>query len=101
MIFEYDVFICHASDDKTEVGRPLAEALIASGCKVWYDEITLKIGDSLRRKIDEGLARSRYGIVVLSPAFFSKEWPKYELDGLVAREMSDAMKVILPVWHNV
>ena len=68
--------------------------------RVWYDESTLKVGDSLRRKIDHGLARSRYGIVVLSSAFFIKNWPQYELDGMVAREM-DGRKVILPIWHKV
>lgn len=68
--------------------------------KVWYDEFTLKMGDSLRREIDQGLQRSRYGIVILSPAFFAKNWPQWELDGLVAREIA-GKKVILPVWHNV
>lgn len=58
------------------------------------------MGDSLRRSIDRGLANSRFGIVVLSPAFFAKEWPQRELDGLVAQEMG-GRKVILPVWHNV
>jgi hypothetical protein len=68
--------------------------------KVWYDAFTLKMGDSLRRSIDKGLANSRYGVVVLSPSFFAKEWPQKELDGLVAREV-EGEKVILPIWHNV
>ena len=58
------------------------------------------MGDSLRQSIDRGLANSRYGIVVLSPAFFAKNWPQYELNGLTAREM-DGHKVILPIWHDV
>jgi len=99
--FEYDVFICHSFQDKEEVARPLAEALTRNKLSVWYDELTLKIGDSLRRKIDEGLSKSRYGVVILSPNFFSKEWTQYELDALVSREMADAVKVVLPVWHNV
>jgi len=99
--FEYDVFICHASQDKEDVARPLAETLVRHNFTVWYDEMTLKIGASLRRKIDEGLSKSRYGIVILSPSFFSKEWAQYELDALVSREMADAVKVILPIWHNV
>jgi hypothetical protein len=70
------------------------------GLLVWYDEFALKVGDSLRRSIDRGLGRSRFGIVVLSHAFFEKEWPQRELDGLVAREV-DGRKVILPVWHEV
>ena len=52
---------------------------------VWFDELTLKVGDSLRRSIDRGLASSRFGIVVISPHFLSKEWPQKELDGLTAR----------------
>jgi hypothetical protein len=60
----------------------------------------LKVGDSLRRKIDEGLAHSRYGVVVLSKHFFSKEWPQNELDGLMSREIAGT-KVILPIWHNI
>ena len=59
----YDVFISHASEDKEEVVRPLANALRKAGLKVWYDEFELHIGDSLRRKIDQGLAKSRFGIV--------------------------------------
>ena len=97
---EFDVFISHASEDKDDFVRPLAVKLSEVGLKVWYDESTLKVGDSLRRKIDHGLARSRYGIVVLSSAFFVKNWPQYELDGMVAREM-EGRKVILPIWHKV
>jgi hypothetical protein len=96
----WDVFICHAWEDKETVARPLAIALQKVGLKVWYDEFTLKIGDSLRRSIDYGLSKSKYGVVILSPSFFSKEWPQRELDGLVAREISSG-KVILPVWYNV
>jgi len=68
--------------------------------RVWYDEFTLKVGDRLRRSIDKGLLSSRYGIVVLSKAFFAKDWPQYELDGLAALEVNER-KVILPIWHGV
>lgn len=97
---KYDVFISHASEDKDEVARPLAAALEIAGLAVWLDECQLAIGDSLRRSIDTGLSESRFGVVILSPAFFSKEWPNMELDGLVARE-SSSCKVILPVWHDI
>ena len=53
---QYDVFISHASEDKDEIVRPLANALRSEGLEVWYDEFSLRIGDSLRRKIDHGLA---------------------------------------------
>ncbi|MBN2589589.1 MAG: TIR domain-containing protein [Sedimentisphaerales bacterium] len=97
---KYDVFISHASEDKEDFVKPLVEALQAAGYKVWYDEFTLKVGDSLRRSIDNGLKNSRYGIVVLSSSFFAKNWTQYELDGLVTKEM-DGHKVILPIWHMV
>ena len=96
----WDIFICHASEDKETVARPLALALQSNGLRIWYDELNLRLGDSLRRSIDRGLAESAFGIVVLSPAFFRKDWPQYELDGLVQRERN-GIKVILPIWHNV
>lgn len=96
----WDVFISHASEDKTDFVEPLASALAEFGLEVWYDRFTLSLGDSLSRSIDEGLARSRFGLVVLSPNFLSKRWPEYELRGLTAREMSEG-KVILPIWHNI
>jgi hypothetical protein len=97
----YDVFICHASEDKDTFVRPLAEALCNENIAVWYDEFTLKLGDSIRRSLDKGLKQSRFGIVVLSKAFFEKKWPQYELDGLAECEMKGADKVILPIWHGV
>ncbi|QEM70289.1 toll/interleukin-1 receptor domain-containing protein [Geobacter sp. FeAm09] len=97
---EWDVFISHASEDKEAFARPLASALQDAGLHVWFDEFTLRVGDSLRRSIDKGLAHSKYGVVVISESFLQKEWPQKELDGLVAREF-EGNKVILPVWHNV
>ena len=98
--FEYDVFICHASEDKEPFVRSLAKTLVSKELRVWYDDLTLSLGDSLRRSIDYGLAKSRYGVVVLSKDFFAKEWPQKELDALVARE-NGRDKVILPIWHGV
>jgi len=98
--FAWDVFICHASEDKETVARPLSNELIALGLKVWLDETEIRLGDSLRTKIDSGLAHSRFGVVILSPQFFAKQWTKSELDGLIARE-ADGRKVILPIWNNL
>src|SRR3990172_7006230 len=97
---QYDAFISHASEDKDSFVRPLAEKLKNLNFKIWYDEFQLSIGDSLRRSIDKGLANSRYGIVILSHNFFEKNWPQYELDGLVTREVEGG-KVILPIRHKV
>ena len=96
---QYDIFIAHASEDKDFV-TPLALSLTQKGLKVWYDDFVLKLGDSLRREIDKGLAQSRYGAVILSHNFFSKHWPQKELDGLAAKEQL-GRKVILPIWHNI
>jgi hypothetical protein len=97
---EYDVFISHASEDKEEVARPLAQKLAELSLKVWYDEFELRIGDSLRRKIDKGLANSRFGIVILSKSFIKKGWPNYELDGIITKSISGE-QVVLPIWHDI
>ena len=96
----HDVFISHASEDKEDFVRPLANALIQEGLNVWYDEMTLRIGDSLRQKIDKGLANSRVGLVILSPSFIKKGWTNYELDGIVTRAVSGEQE-LLPIWHNI
>ena len=96
---KWDFFISHASEDKDSVATPLAEALIYRGYEVWYDEFTLTLGDSLREKIDYGIAHSNYGILILSPNFFSKTWPQRELNAFVASET--VSKKLLPVWHNL
>ena len=98
--FEFDVFISHASEDKADFAEPLAKELLKWGLNVWFDKFTLRVGDSLRDSIETGLSRSRYGIVIFSKYFLSKNWPKAELSGLFTREMV-GHKVILPVWHNI
>ncbi|MFV0400731.1 MAG: TIR domain-containing protein [Oscillospiraceae bacterium] len=97
----YDVFISHASEDKDEFVRPLAQKLHDHRIAVWYDEFTLKPGDSIRRSIDIGIAKSRYGIIVLSKAFFAKQWPQWELDGLIHRLNQSECNIIIPIWHNI
>jgi TIR domain len=96
----WDVFICHASEDKEPFVLALAEHLTKADVRVWLDTFVLKLGDSLRRSIERGLTSSRFGVVVLSPRFFAKEWPQRELDGMAALEI-EGRKVILPVWHEV
>jgi hypothetical protein len=95
-----DVFICHAHEDKADVARPLAELLRRAGLAVWYDEYSLKPGDRISERINQGLANSRFGVVILSHRFFEKEWTKNELGALFARE-ADGLKRILPVWHGL
>jgi hypothetical protein len=97
----HDIFICHASEDKEPFVRELAATLRERHIEVWYDDFTLSVGDSLRRAIDRGLGNSRFGAIILSPAFFAKQWPQYELDGLLQRELDARTTVLLPVWLDV
>lgn len=99
---EYDVFVSHAYEDKESFVDEFVEALRNKGLKVWYDTDKLKWGDSMREKIDKGLAKSRYGVVVLSPNYIAehKYWTKAELNGLFQVETVNG-KTILPIWHNL
>jgi hypothetical protein len=96
----WDAFISHASEDKDTIVRQLADTLEKLGVKVWYDEFSLKVGDSLSKSIDEGLLKSRFGILIISKNFLKKRWPDYEYRSLLAKE-ENGTKVILPVWHEV
>jgi hypothetical protein len=96
----YDVFLCHASEDKGFVD-PLAQALKDAGISVWYDKDLMSWGDDLRSSIDRGLVNSKYGVVVFSKAFLKKKrWTEHELNGLFAKER-EGRKVILPIWHDI
>ena len=96
----YDFFIAHASEDKEDFVRALAEALRSKGARVWYDDFSLIVGYSLRQSIDRGLASSRFGVVILSEHFFNKAWPQKELNGLFVLENQGDTR-ILPIWHKV
>lgn len=98
---KYDAFICHASEDKNDFVRPLAQLLQQQHLEIWYDEFSLSIGDSLTQKIDEGLANSKFAIVVLSSSYFDKPWAIRELNGFSFREMLRKENIILPIWHRV
>jgi len=93
------LFISHASEDKDDFVRPMAEAL-TKDYEVWYDEYQLVMGANLLEAIDRGLSACDYGVVVLSKDFFSKKWPQAELNALFALEEKDR-KVILPVWKGM
>jgi small GTP-binding protein len=96
-----DVFISHSAKDKDAVARPLADALLARGVSVWFDEYELLPGNSLRGRVGEGLRDSRLGLVILSQGFFESGWARWELDGLTARQIAGEPNVIVPVWHGV
>lgn len=95
--YKWDFFISHASEDKDEIARPLAETLQALGFSIWYDEFSLKLGDSLNQTINYGLSSSAFGIVIFSPSFIAKTWPQRELNGIVALGGDR----LIPLWHNI
>ena len=97
---QVDAFVCHASEDKDNFVRPLAESLCRLGVTVWYDEFSLKLGDSVSRQIDRGITNARFGIVVISRNFIGRPWPEHELQGLVNRDIEEDLR-ILPIWHGV
>ena len=97
---QYDVFISHASEDKETFVKPFVDELKKLGVAVWYDNDAIQWGDSIRKKIDEGLRNSKFGIVVISNDFIRKYWTNHELDGLFNLEESGVSR-ILPIWHNI
>ena len=96
---KFDVFVSYATEDK-EFAGPLAHELRSAGLSVWFDEFELSLGDSLNEKISDGLSRSRYGVVIISPTFFRKHWTQFEMSGFVARQTTGE-RVILPIWHRI
>ena len=97
----YDAFICHASEDKIKVARPLARMLQSHRLEIWYDEFSLSYGDSLSESIDYGLAKSDYGIVILSKRFFQKKWSRHELNALISKQVRKGKRIIIPIRHKI
>lgn len=99
---QYDVFVSHAWEDKESFADEFVEELRKLDLCVWYDTGQIKWGDSMRAKIDDGLKKSKFGVVVLSPDYIKegKYWTKAELDGLFQLESVNG-KTLLPVWHNL
>lgn len=98
---EFDLFVSYAGEDNDSIVRPLVEELQRRNLSVWYAGQQPTMGDSLSEKINDGLARARYGVLVLSPAFLEKNWPMFELHTLVAIAATVGRKKLLPVWHGV
>jgi predicted nucleotide-binding protein len=93
---EYAVFLSHASEDKETIARPLKEALEARRVSVWFDEIKIKLGQSIRAEIEKGITHARFGVVILSPDFFAKQWTRAELDALFSRKMASGESITTP-----
>jgi hypothetical protein len=93
----WDVFICHASDDKETVARPLYEHLMGQGIHCWLDEAEIAWGESIVAKIQEGLRLARYVIVVLSAELLKKKWAPRELQAALTLEIDSGKNIVLPL----
>jgi hypothetical protein len=94
-------FLSHDSRDKDDVARPLAIELGRLLCPVWFDEYSLKVGDSLSESIDRGIREAAKCILILSPSFLANPgWSKAEFKAIINRHIAEG-DVILPIWHNV
>jgi RNA-directed DNA polymerase len=91
---EFEVFICHASEDKEEIARPLYESLTKESVNAFLDEKYLEWGDSLTEKINLALGRSKYVIAVLSENSINKAWPLKEINSTLAREITGEKKLL-------
>lgn len=97
-----DFFICHDYRDKEAVATPLYNELTAKKAKVWYDDYSLTVGDSLSEKLEEGIRECRYGILIVSKYLLeNKSWGKYEIQSFISKQVSENRTLILPVWHSV
>ena len=93
-----DVFLCHAWDDRNGTARELHDLLEARGVSVWFSEKDVPLGTPLLREIDKGLARSRVGIVLVTPALLRR----LEGEGIADKELSAllARDLLVPVVHE-
>lgn len=93
-----DIFLCHAWDDRQGIARELHDLLEAEGVSVWFSEKDILLGTSLLREIDKGLAKSRVGIVMVTPAFLRR----VEAEGIADKELSAllARDLLVPIVHN-
>lgn len=93
----HDVFLCHSSADKSGIVLPIYQALLNAGLSCWLDEAELRWGESLSAKIEDGLRKSQFVLVVLSPAFEGRAWPERELRAALQLEVNDSASRVLPL----
>jgi RES domain-containing protein len=91
------IFLCHASEDKDDIVRPVKEALFSRNINSWLAEAELTLGDSITNKVNKGLGEAEYVVVFISPAFVKKPWPRKELDAALNREARTGRKVVIPI----
>ncbi|WP_239692075.1 toll/interleukin-1 receptor domain-containing protein [Hymenobacter coccineus] len=93
-----DVFLCHAWDDRQGAAKDLHDLLVSRGVTVWFSEKDVLLGSPLLREIDKGLAKSRVGIVLVTPALLRR----LKNEGIADKELSVllARELLVPVVHN-
>lgn len=93
-----DVFLCHAWDDRRDAAKELHDLLESKGISVWFSEKDVLLGSSLLREIDKGLAKSRVGIVLVTPSFLKR----VKGEGIADKELSAllARDLLVPIIHN-
>lgn len=99
--YEYDVFVSHANANKQSFVDSLYDQLNRLRIRIWYDSTEIDWGDGLKEKIQEGLAKCRFGIVILSPEFIDRKWTNQELTELLTRQNESHEKVVLPLLYNL
>lgn len=97
---EYDVFISHAHADKKQFVEELYKSFQKLGVKIFYDTDSIEWGDDWTRKIQDGLTKCRFGVIVISKDFYDRTWTEKELKSLLVRQNNDGESVILPVLYN-
>jgi len=98
--YTWDVFISHSTGDKVSLVLPLTKLLEQAGLRVWLDTKLIEVGDLLRSRVNEGISKSRFGVVILSPSYLEKKWTMDELDALMALEQRDT-EIVLPILHKL
>ncbi|MDY3525792.1 toll/interleukin-1 receptor domain-containing protein [Riemerella anatipestifer] len=93
-----DVFLCHAWDDRKESALQLHDLLVSNGVSVWFSEKDIPLGTSFLREIDKGLAKSKIGIVLVTPSFLKR----VQNEGVADKELSAllARDQLVPIVHN-
>lgn len=95
-------FISHDSRDKELIAKPLANKLFARSCYVWYDEYSLKVGDSLRESIEKGIRETEKCILIITPNFLENSgWTKSEFNSIFSKGIMEKKSPFLPIWYNV
>jgi hypothetical protein len=93
-----DVFLCHAWDDRQGPAKELHDFLVVAGVKVWFSEKDLGLGVPMMRAIDKGLANSRIGLVLVTPALLAR----LPNESVADKELSALLagNQLVPIVHN-